>query len=312
MFDENSIFHPYLDEFILVFLDDIFVYSKSEEEHAEHLRKTFEILRDHKLYAKMSKCFFAKDKLVYLGRVISKDGIHIDPDKVKTIVEWPTPKSVRDVRSFLGLAQYERAHIRDFSKIASPLTELTRKDKGFSWSNVCQIAFDTLKDKVAENCILKVPEMGKPFVVSCDASGDQLGCVLAQEGRVVAYEFRKLRTHEKNYATHDLEFLAIVHALKHWRHLLLGVKFELRTDHQSLKYIFTQPLLNNRQRRWIELLAEYDFDLKFLAGKENKVADALSRRPLCNLVTVVHSHLIDDIHVEVLNDPYYSPEQKSG
>ena len=104
--------------------------------------------------------------------------------------------------------------------------------------------------------------MGKPFVVSCDASGDQLGCVLAQEGRVVAYESRKLRTHEKNYATHDLELLAVVHTLKHWRHLLLGLKFELCTDHQSLKYIFTQPLLNNRQRRWIELLAEYDFDLK--------------------------------------------------
>lgn len=160
---------------------------------------------------------------------------------------------------------------------------------------------------MAENCILKIPEMGKPFVVSCDASGDQLGCVLTQEGRVVAYESRKLRRHELNYATHDLEMLAVVHALKHWRHLLLGVKFELRTDHQSLKYIFTQPLLNNRQRRWIQLLAEYDFDLKYLAGKENKIADALSRRPMCNLVTVIHTNLIDDLHKEVLKDGFYAP-----
>ncbi|MCO5598502.1 hypothetical protein L7F22_052599 [Adiantum nelumboides] len=156
----NNIFHDHLDEFILVFLDDIFVYSKSDCEHEIHLRKTLQILREHKLYAKMSKCFFAKDKIVYLGRVISKDGIHIDPDKVKTIVEWPIPKSVRDVRSFLGLAQYERAHIRDFSKIASPLTELTKKDKGFVWSEACQNAFDVLKQKVVENCILKIPEMG--------------------------------------------------------------------------------------------------------------------------------------------------------
>ncbi|MCO5613146.1 hypothetical protein L7F22_067422 [Adiantum nelumboides] len=147
--------------------------------------------------------------------------------------------------------------------------------------------------------------MGKPFVVSCDASGEQLGCVLTQEGRVLAYESRKLRRHELNYATHDLELLAVVHALKHWRHLLLGVKLELRTDHQSLKYIFTQPLLNNRQRRWIELLAEYDFDLKYLCGKENKVADALSRRPMCHVLTVVCSNLVDEMHAEVEKDSCY-------
>ncbi|MCO5612466.1 hypothetical protein L7F22_066733 [Adiantum nelumboides] len=303
----NSIFHPYLDDFILVFLDDIFLYSKNEKDHALHLKKTFEVLRAHKLYAKASKCSFAKDQIVCLGRVISKERIHIYFDKVKTIVEWPTPKSVRDVRSFMGLAQYERAHIKDFSKIASPLTKLTKKDKGFVWTSKCQTAFETLKAKVAKNCVLKVPEMGKPFVVSCDASGEQLGCVLSQEGRVVAYESRKLRKHELNYATHDLEWLAVVHALKHWCHLLLGVKFELRTDHQSLKYIFTQPLLNNRQRRWIELLAEYDFDLKYLCGKENKVAVALSRTSMCNLLTVVRSNLVDEMHAEVEKDSFYIP-----
>ena len=135
----------------------------------------------------------------------------------------------------------------------SPLSELTKKRKGFVWSEACQIAFETLKEKVIENCILKIPEMGKPFVVTCDASGEQLGCVLSQEGRVVAYESRKLRRHELNYPVHDLELGAVVHALKNWRHLLLGMKFELRTDHQSLKYLFTQPLLNNRQKRWLQL-----------------------------------------------------------
>lgn len=301
----NNIFHPYLDEFIVVFLDDIFVYSKSDKEHALHLRKTLDILRAHKLYAKMSKCSFAKDKLVYLGRVISKDGIHIDQDKVKTIVDWPIPKCVRDVRSFLGLAQFERAHVRDFSKIASPLTELTKKSHGFVWSDACQKAFETLKQKVVENCILKIPEMGKPFVLSCDASGDQLGCVLTQDRRVVAYESRKLRSHELNYPVHDLELAAVVHAFKHWRHLLLGVKFELRTDHESLKYIFTQPLLNNRQRRWLQLLCEYDFEIVHVAGKENKVADALSRRPMCNALTVLRTGLFDEIRNEVAKDSFY-------
>lgn len=211
----NNIFHPHLDEFILVFLDDYFVYSKNEHEHKEHLRKTLQILCEHQLYAKMSKCFFARDQIVYLGRVISKDGVHIDLDKVKAIEDWPIPKCVRDVRSFLVLAQYERAHIMNFSKIASPLTDLTKKTKGFVWTDACQQAFETLKQKVAENCILKIPEMGKPFVVTCDASGNQLGCVLTQEGMVVPYESKRLRKHE----------------LKHWRHLLFGVKFELRTDH---------------------------------------------------------------------------------
>ena len=197
----NDVFREYLDDFILVFLDDIFVYSKNGEKHEQHLRKTLEKLREHKLYGKKSKCFFAKDKLVYLGRVISKDGIHIDPDKARLIFEWPTPKNVREVRGFIGLAQYERKHIKDFSKIASPLTDLTKLDKQFIWTEKCQQAFDTIKDKVAENCILKIPEMGKPFVVTCDASGTQLGCVLFQDGRVVEYESRKLRKHEENYPT---------------------------------------------------------------------------------------------------------------
>ena len=159
---------------------------------------------------------------------------------------------------------------------------------------------------MTENCILKIPELGKPFVVTCDASGDQLGCVLCQEGRVVAYESRKFKSHEMNYPVHDLELGAVVHALKQWRHLLLGIKFELRTDHQSLRYIFTQPLLNNRQKRWLQLLCEYDFDIHYVAGKEVKVADALSRRPMCNLLFVVRSDLIDQIQSEVCNDPFYS------
>ena len=156
-------------------------------------------------------------------------------------------------------------------------------------------AFETLKQKVAKNCTLKIPKMDKPFVLSCDASGFLIGCVLSQDGRVVAYESQKLRKHELSYGVHDLKMLAIVHAVKHWWHLLLRVKFELRTDHKSLKYIFTQPLLNNRQWKWIQLLSEYDFDIKHVIGKEDKVANALSRRPICNSLTVSQSDLIEGI-----------------
>ncbi|MCO5588575.1 hypothetical protein L7F22_042532 [Adiantum nelumboides] len=191
-----------------------------------HLKKALEVLRENRLYAKLSKCFFAKEEIVYLGRVISRKGIHIDPEKVRAIVEWPTPKCVRDVRSFMGLAQYERAHIMNFSKIASPLTDLTKKSKGFVWSEACQSAFELLKEKVAENCVLKILEMGKSFIVSCDASGEQLGCVLTQDGRVVVYESRKLRRHE----THDLELLAVV------QHSNVGVIYCLVL---SLSYVQT-------------------------------------------------------------------------
>ena len=141
----NNIFNPYLDAFILVFLDDILVYSKNDQEHEIHLKKTFQILREHQLYAKLSKCSFPKDEIVYLGRVISKDGIHIDPDKVKAIIEWPLPKCVRDVRSFIGLEQFKRENICNFSKIASPLAKLTKKTKGFVWDESCHKLFETLK-----------------------------------------------------------------------------------------------------------------------------------------------------------------------
>ena len=147
--------------------------------------------------------------------------------------------------------------------------------------------------------------MGKPFVVSCDTSGFQIGCVLSQDGRVVAYESQKLRKRELNCEVHDLEMLAVIHALKHWRHLLLGVKFELSSDNESLKYIFTQPLLNNCQKRWIQLLSEYDFEIKHVVGKENKVADALSCNLVCRAMSIVHASFNNEIKAQVQSNPFY-------
>jgi hypothetical protein len=198
----------------VVFIDDILIYSKSEAEHAKHLRIVLQRLRDHKLYAKFSKCEFWLDSVKFLGHTISRDGISVDPSKVQEVMDWKPPKSVHQIRSFLGLAGYYRRFISDFSRIAKPMTELLKKGVKFVWSEECDQAFHTLRKHLTSAPVLTQPDMSKPFEVFCDASGTGLGCVLMQENRVIAYASRALRPHEKNYSTHDLELAAVVHALK--------------------------------------------------------------------------------------------------
>jgi hypothetical protein len=233
----------------VVFIDDILIYSNNEEEHAQHLRTVLNRLREHKLYAKFSKCEFWLDRVQFLGHVLTPEGVSVDPSKVQDVLSWKSPKSVHQIRQFLGLAGYYRRFIPDFSKIAQPMTKLLQKDSKFLWSPVCEEAFLALKKFLTSAPILAQPDIDRPFDVYCDASKTGLGCVLMQEGRVIAYASRQLKKHEVNYPTHDLEFAAVVHALKIWRHYLLGNKVHIFTDHKSLKYIFTQPELNMRQRR---------------------------------------------------------------
>jgi hypothetical protein len=274
----NHIFKSYLDQFVVIFIDDILVYSASEEEHEEHLRTVLQILQRCKLYAKFSKCEFWLDHIQFLGHVISKEGISVDPSKVEAVLEWESPKSVGEIRSFLGLAGYYRRFIEGFSSISAPMTKLLRKGAKFEWNADCEASFQELKKKLTTAPVLTLPQGIEGFVVYTDASGIGLGAVLMQHGKVVAYSSRQLKDHERNYPTHDLELAAVVHALKIWRHYLYGAQFEIFTDHQSLKYIFTQKELNLRQRRWIELLKDYDFALQYHPGKANVVADALSRK----------------------------------
>jgi hypothetical protein len=242
-------------------------------------------LRDHKLYAKFSKCEFWLDSVKFLGHTISKEGIFVDPSEVQEVMDWKTPKSVHQIRSFLGLAGYYHRFITDFSRIAKPMTELLKKCVKFVWSEECDKAFHTLREHLTSAPVLTQPDMSKPFEVFCDASGTGLGCVLMQENRVIAYASRALRSHEKNYPTHDLELAAVVHALKLWRHYLMGNHCNIYTDHKSLKYIFTQSDLNMRQRRWLELIKDYDLEVHYHPGKANVVANALSRKH-CNYVTL--------------------------
>jgi hypothetical protein len=193
-------------------------------------------------------------------------------------MDWQPPKSAHQIRSFLGLAGYYRCFIPDFSRIAKPMTELLKKGVKFVWSESCDKAFQKLREHLTSAPMLAQPDNSKPYEVYCDASGTGLGCVLMQENRVIAYASRALRPHEKNYPTHDLELAAVVHALKIWRHCLMGTRCNIFTDHKSLKYIFTQSDLNMRQRRWLELIKDYDLKVHYHPGKANVVADALSRK----------------------------------
>jgi hypothetical protein len=282
----NSVFMPELEKFVVVFIDDILVYSKNEDEHTEHLHIILQRLCDHHLYAELSKCELWLREIKFLGHIVSQDGISVDPEKVQEVMDWKPPTTVRQIRSFLGLAGYYRRFIRDFSKIAKPMTELLKKGVKFDWSQKCVDAFHALRQHLTIALVLAQPNNTKSFDVYCDASGTRLGCVLMQDNRVIAYASRALRPHEQNYPTHDLELAAVVHALKIWRHYLMGAHCNIYTDHKSPKYIFTQADLNMRQRRWLELIKDYDLEVHYHPGKANVVADALSRKAQCNCVTM--------------------------
>ncbi|XP_015165067.1 uncharacterized protein [Solanum tuberosum] len=241
----NGVFRPYIDSFVIVFIDDILVYSRTEDDHVRHLRI---------------------------------EGIRVDPAKIEAVRGWTRPTSPTEIRSFVGLPGYYRRFVQSFSTIAAPLTRLTRQGVGFQWSDECEESFQKLKTLLTSAPVLTLPEEGVDFTVYCDASGVGLGGVLMQKGKVIAYASRQLKSHEKNYPTHDLELAAVVFVLKLWHHYLYGVHCEIFTDHRSLQYIFSQRDLNLRQRRWLELLKDYDVTILYHPGKANVVADALSRK----------------------------------
>ncbi|GJT85814.1 putative reverse transcriptase domain-containing protein [Tanacetum coccineum] len=235
----NRVCKPYLDKFVIVFIDDILIYSKDEKEHEEHLKAILELLKKEQLYAKFSKCEFWIPKVQFLGHVIDSRGIHVDPAKIESIKDWASPKTPTEIRQFLGLAGYYRRFIEGFSKIAKSMTKLTQKGIKFDWGEKEENAFQLIKQKLCSAPILALPEGSEDFVVYCDASHKGLGAVLMQREKVIAYASRQLKVHEKNYTTHDLELGSV--------------------------------------RRWLELLSDYDCDIRYHPGKANVVADALSQ-----------------------------------
>ncbi|GJS46354.1 putative reverse transcriptase domain-containing protein [Tanacetum coccineum] len=230
------------------------------------------------LYAKFSKCDFWIHIVQFLGHLIDSQGLHVDPAKIEAVKNWTSPTTPTEVRQFLGLASYYRRFIEGFSKIAKPLTKLTLKNKNYIWSEEQESSFQLLKQKLCEAPILALPEGNSDFIVYCDASLQGLGVVLMQREKVIAYASRQLKPHEENYTTHDLELGAVIFALKIWRHYLYGTKCIVFIDHKSLQHILRQKELNMRQRRWLELFADYDCEIYYHPGKANVVADALSRK----------------------------------
>lgn len=275
----NRIFRPYIGKFVLVYLDDILVFSKTESEHLEHLRKALTLLREHQLYAKLSKCDFGKTEVEFLGHILGKDGLRVDPKKTAAVRDWQVPKNVGEVRSFLGLANYFRKFIRAYSNMVAPLTNLTRKDTLFAWSASCQVAFDRVKEALTNAPVLRVPDVSRPFEVICDASGIGLGAVLMQDGQPVAFESRKFNPAERNYAPIEQELLGVIHALGTWRcYLEGGGPFVVVTDHKPNTFFQSQPRLSPRQVRWMEFLSRFHFTWQYRPGHTN-VADPLSRDP---------------------------------
>lgn len=256
------------------------------EDHAEHMRISLQRLKEKQLYVKFSKCEFWLEEVQFLGHVVSKDGIKVDPAKIEAVSKWEQPKNPTEIRSFLGYAGYYRRFVKDFAKIATLLTKLTRKNEKFIWDEKCEESFQELKKRSVTALVLALPDEGGNFFIYSDASLKGLGCVLMQHDKVIAYASRQLKPHEQKYPVHDLELAAIIFALKLWRHYLYGEKCDIYTDHKSLKYIFTQKDLNMRQRRWLELIKDYDCSINYHLGKANVVADALSRNERLNLMRI--------------------------
>ena len=283
----QDIFKDLLDISLFIYLDDLLICSDNERDHEQHVREILRRCRKHHLYVKASKCSFHCTIIDYLGFILSPSGLAMDPAKIASVRDWPTPTSVKEIQSFLGFCNFYRRFISDFGTLARPLTQLTRKTtERFVWTSDTQLAFDSLKARFTSGLVLRHFDPSLPCVVDTDASDFAIGASLSQpdpEGslRPVAFYSRQLSAAELNYDTHDKELLAIVDAFRHWRHFLLGSPhtIRVRSDHRNLTYFLSRQLLNRRQARWALDLADFSFTIEHVPGSLNSVPDALSRRP---------------------------------
>ena len=266
-----------------------------------------DVLRKEKLFANLEKCTFCTDQVVFLGFVVSGQGIQVDESKIKAIKEWPTPENVNQVRSFHGLAGFYRRFVKNFSTIAAPLNELTKKGVAFNWREPQEIAFQELKRRLMEAPLLVLPDFTKTFEVECDASGIGIEGMLMQDGKPVAYFSEKLGGAQLNYSVYDKELYALVRVLETWQHYLWPKEFVIHSDHEALKYLKGQAKLNRRHAKWVEFIETFPYVVKYKKGKDNLVADALSRRNV----------LLNQLEVKVpglegLKDLYHSDHEFSA
>ena len=278
----NKVFATEINKFILVYLDDILIFSESIEEHWEHLRTALERLRKAQLFGRVQKCDFLKSRVDYLGYEVSEKGIHASPEKVKAVVNWPRPQSVHDVRSFLGLASYYRRFIHGFSQIAGPMTELTRSKTKWHWDKAQEDSFLALKISLATAPVLRLPDFDHQFIVTTDASDVAIGAILQQDVGMglqpIAFASRKLQQAEVRYSAYERELLGIVWALGQWKHYFQGPHpIIIQTDHAPLRHLPNQASVNSRIWKWLSILQGYNVDIQHIPGKRNP-ADSLSRQ----------------------------------
>ncbi|KAL4354151.1 hypothetical protein GQ457_06G015870 [Hibiscus cannabinus] len=273
----NVMFKPYLRKSVLIFNDDILIYSATWADHCHHVRLVLQCLQDHRFVAKRSKCTFGRTSVEYLGHVVSSDGLQVDPGKVVAIHLWPIPTTVKEVRSFLGMASYYHKFIQGFGSIASSISDMLRKDVPFLWTVEAQAAMDHLKSCFCIAPVLGLPNFELPFQVETNASGTGVGVVLTQAGRLLAFFSQKLCPCMQHASTYSKEMFVITQAVAKWRQYLVGRQFVIVTDQRSLRELNQQTIQTPEQQRWLSKLVGYDFDIQYRPRKLNNVADALSR-----------------------------------
>ena len=279
----NQVLHSLIYRICTGYVDDIMCYSKNMADHLDHLEEVFTRIKAAGLKLNPSKCTFAAKEVKYLGHILSAKSIRPDPQKLDIVATYPTPKTVKEVRSFLGLANYYKRFTRDYSKIAAPLHKLLRKGVTFQWSEQCQQAFEELRSRLVSHPIIGFPDMNKPFTLTTDASGTGLGYVLSQKDKdgevVIAYGGRAIRDAETRYSASEREMLAVKEGIKAYSPYLSDRKFTLVTDHQPLKYMERFQPATKRLCDMALYLQGYTFDVIYKEGKTNCNADTISRRP---------------------------------
>ncbi|KAE9334981.1 hypothetical protein PF008_g13704 [Phytophthora fragariae] len=316
----TQLFRP-MRQFVQTYFDDIFVHSRASEgktaveAHLDHLREVLLCMRENRLYANINKCIFGAEEIPFLGCFLGKDGVRADPEKVCAIAQWPEPVSQKDLRKWLGLANYLHKYSANYTEMARPLTNLLKKDAVWTWTSEAQQAFEAIKSSLQSAPILALPDEDRPFSVVCDASDFAIGCALLQvdaEGRerVVSFQSRQLKAAEKNYPVHEKELLAMKYALVKFRVHLLGHKpFVIYTDHASLRTVTSSPHLSQRMARWLSFFAEYNFTVEYKLGKQNVLADALSRRPDYELA---HLAYLESPRYELIREAYADDDDLAG
>jgi hypothetical protein len=277
----NEVLRDFIGKFIIVYLDDILIFSKTEVEHLEHLAIVMKKLHQEKLLINMKKSSFMKIELIYLGFFILANELRMDPNKVEVIKNWPSPRTIFEVRSFHGLASFYQKFIGNFNGISAAMMDIVKKwHKYFHWTTEAEKSFNLLKRKITEQPVLVLPDFQKTFQVKCDARGFAIGVVLSQEDMLIKYFSEKLNEVKLKYSTYDKEFYAIIQALKKWRHYLIPKEFVLYSDNHALQFVTQQEKLNQRYVKWVEYMQNFAFVIKHISGTANKVADALSRKCL--------------------------------